>query len=316
MNKTGWILYESADARKNSWFIEKLQNELKAYRPELVYTDYIAQVCDGTQNGNDMIGRMLRGRDLPAFVINRSRNADIAYGLSKQGIRVFNPPDVTHIGNDKDLSYSLAGKLGIPYMPYITIDGSALKPLIPVDEDRSFKETGCFKAISETADDFGYPFVLKPSDGHGGRHVFFINSEDELHAAIQDIMRTFRLRPYKKLLMQRPCGNPGRDLRIYLLNNKIVASMLRSAKDSGDFRANFSLGGMASLITPTRQERFIAGELAEALPSDFIGIDIIYDKGGPVFNEIEDAVGSRMLYTYTGIDIVKMFADHILQALS
>lgn len=316
MDKSGWILYESADARKNSWFIEKLQSELNPYRLELVYTDYIAQAYNSVLNDEDMVKRMLKKRDLPAFIINRSRNADIAKSFEEKGVRVFNPSEVTRIGNDKDLSYALADKLGIPYMPYITIDGTVLNPLIPVDEDRSFKETDCFKGISRAADDFGYPLVLKPSDGHGGRHVFLIRDEDELHAAIQDIMRAFRLRPYKKLLMQRPCDTMGRDLRVYLLGNEIIAGMLRCAEDDGDFRANFSLGGTASIATPTRQERFIAGELAEALPSDFIGVDIIYDKGGPVFNEIEDAVGSRMLYTYTDIDIVKMFADHILCALS
>ncbi len=316
MNKTGWILYESADARKNSWFIEKLQNELHPYRLELVYTDYIAQAYDSAHDDKDMAKRMLKNREFPSFIINRSRNADIAPEFEEQGVRVFNPSEVTRLGNDKDLSYALADKLGLSFMPYITIEGSALKPLIPVDEDRSFKDMECFKEINRIADDFGYPFVLKPADGHGGRHVFLINNEDELHSSLQDIMRAFRLRPYKKLLMQRPCDTWGRDLRIYMLGNEIVAGMLRIAGDRSDFRANFSLGGTASLITPTRQERFIAGELAEALPSDFIGVDLIYDKGGPVFNEIEDAVGSRMLYTYTDIDIVKMFADHIRHALS
>ena len=316
MNRSGWILYESADARKNSWFIEKLQSELNPCGLELVYTDYIAQAYDVGREDCDMAIRMLKNRDLPAFIINRSRNADIAIEFEKRGVRVFNPSKVTRIGNDKDLSYTLAGRLGIPYMPYIIIEGTALEPLVPIDEDRSFKETECFKNISRIACDFGYPFVLKPADGHGGRHVFLVKNEDELHAALQDIMRCYRLRPYRKLLIQRVCATQGRDLRIYMLDNEIVAGMLRSAGDDGDFRANFSLGGMASLITPSRQERFIAGELAEALPSDFIGVDIIYDKGGPVFNEIEDAVGSRMLYTYTDIDIVKLFADHIKHVLS
>ena len=316
MNSTGWILYESADARKNSWFIEKLQNELESCRLELVYTDYIAQAYDSALYDKDMAQRMLKNRDYPEFIINRSRNADVAREFENHGVRVFNPSEVTRIGNDKDLSYSLAEKLGISYMPYIAIEGTALEPLILTDEDRSFKKTECFREISRQADEFGYPFVLKPADGHGGRHVSLINNEDDLYTALQDIMHTFRLRPYKKLLMQRPCDTVGRDLRIYMLGNEVVAAMLRNAGDSGDFRANFSLGGTASLITPTRQERFIAGELAEALPSDFIGIDMIYDKGGPVFNEIEDAVGSRMLYTYTDIDIVKMFADRIKHTLS
>ncbi len=105
MDRSGWILYESADARKNSWFIEKLQSELNPYRLELVYTDYIAQAYDSVRDDEEMVNRMLKSRDMPAFIINRSRNADIANGCEEKGVRVFNPYEVTRIGNYKDLSY-------------------------------------------------------------------------------------------------------------------------------------------------------------------------------------------------------------------
>lgn len=286
MNNTGWIIYEPDDAVKNSWFIEKLQKELKACELKLVYTDKLRDLS-------------LNDADLPLFIINRSRNADIAYHYEEKGVRVFNPGKVTEIGNDKDLSYALADRLGIKYMPYISV------------------ETVSYTEISRMAYDFGYPFVMKPSDGHGGRHVFLIRDNDELHTALQDIMHTIRIHPYKKLILQKPCSVAGRDLRIYLINNNPVAAMLRCAGKDEDFRANFSLGGTASLITPTNEEKNMAEKISKALPSDFIGIDLIYDGDGvPVFNEIEDAVGSRMLYTYTDIDIIKMFADHILHSLS
>ena len=31
-----------------------------------------------------------------------------------------------------------------------------------------------------------------------------------------------------------------------------------------------------------------------------------------MFNEIEDAVGSRMLYRYTDIDVVELYVAHVL----
>ena len=45
----------------------------------------------------------------------------------------------------------------------------------------------------------------------------------------------------------------------------------------------------------------------------YVGIDFIIDKDGKfLFNEIEDVVGSRMLYKTSDIDIVKMYMDKIL----
>jgi ribosomal protein S6--L-glutamate ligase/gamma-F420-2:alpha-L-glutamate ligase len=314
MKKKGWLLYESGDANINKWFIEKLKTDLEPYEVKLVYTDFIAQAYDLDQT--EIADRMLNDMEEPAFIINRSRNADVAYRFEDRGIRVFNPAEVTKTGNDKDLSYRLAEKLGIAYMPYTTVDATFLAPLCGDCENRSIKGTKGYEVIRQTAQDYGYPLVLKPSDGHGGKHVFLLNNEDELQSSLQNILHTFKIRPYKKLILQRPCAVKGRDLRIYLVNNEIITGMLRYSVNDNDFRANFSLGAKASIHTPTREEAFIAREFAKTLPSDFIGIDLIYDAGGiPVFNEIEDAVGSRMIYTYTDIDIIRLFADHVRSSL-
>ena len=44
---------------------------------------------------------------------------------------------------------------------------------------------------------------------------------------------------------------------------------------------------------------------------DFAGIDLIYHNGHPVLNEIEDVVGSRMLYNYTDINAGKEYIRYI-----
>ena len=40
---------------------------------------------------------------------------------------------------------------------------------------------------------------------------------------------------------------------------------------------------------------------------------MIYNNGRPVVNEIEDAVGTRMLYSLTDIDPVREFVVHIAE---
>lgn len=314
MNRHGWLLYESDDAVKNKWFIEKLQTECAEYgfQLKLVYTDFIADAY--TMDLHKIADDLIRQKEMPSFIVNRSRNSDIAYEMESRGIRLINPAKVTRIGNDKQLSYELAGQLGIPYMSYVTIEYEEYSNICSKDATHSISSTPEWNSIKDKAADFGYPLVLKPIDGHGGSNVYLVKNEDDLLNAFQKICTGYRRKPYRKFLIQRCADVLGSDLRIYLTGNKILASILRSS--GGDFRANFSLGAKASVHTLSREERFIAEELAEALPSDFIGIDLIYHNGGPVFNEIEDAVGSRMLYEKTDLDVVRLFASHICSTLT
>ena len=46
---------------------------------------------------------------------------------------------------------------------------------------------------------------------------------------------------------------------------------------------------------------------------DYGGMDFIFHDGKLMFNEIEDAVGARMVYENTEIDIVGLFADYIIE---
>lgn len=80
-----------------------------------------------------------------------------------------------------------------------------------------------------------------------------------------------------------------------------------------DFRSNFCLGGMAEVYNLSDEEVEKVEKVIRLFDFDFVGIDFIFNNGKMVFNEIEDVVGSRMVYTYTNIDIVEMYVDYILE---
>ena len=80
-----------------------------------------------------------------------------------------------------------------------------------------------------------------------------------------------------------------------------------------DFRSNFCLGGRAEVYNLSDEEREKVEKVIRLFDFDFVGIDFIFNNGKIVFNEIEDVVGSRMVYTYTDIDIVEMYVDYILE---
>jgi glutathione synthase/RimK-type ligase-like ATP-grasp enzyme len=71
------------------------------------------------------------------------------------------------------------------------------------------------------------------------------------------------------------------------------------------------LGGNAEVSTISDEERKIAYALANELDSDFIGVDFVYSDGKPYLNEVEDVVGTRMIYQATKLDPVKAYAKYI-----
>ena len=92
----------------------------------------------------------------------------------------------------------------------------------------------------------------------------------------------------------------------------MVAAVLR---ESDDFRSNYSLGGKATATELTEKEKEIVDKITKIINIDYAGIDLIYHNGEPVFNEIEDPVGARMLYENTDIDIVEIFVKYIVDNL-
>ena len=139
------------------------------------------------------------------------------------------------------------------------------------------------------------PLVMKPIDGKGGKDVTFIES-----GAV----------PEKEgYVYQKPASELGKDLRVWLIGGKIIASVLRESKT--DFRANFCLGGNACIYELSEEETALVYKISDLLEYDYIGIDFLFDGGRIVFNEIEDSVGARMIYNLTHIDIIEEYCSYI-----
>lgn len=284
MQYKGYLLYDPIDVDKNQWFINHtIENAAqKGISLELKLTE------DSLEYNIDLI-------------INRSRNHLLASFAENHNIRVFNSSFVTKTANDKDLTYREMAKYSIPFLPYIAVDISNLSK-------------SDYTKILTYASSFGYPFISKPAEGHGGNHVCLINDENEFIKELTALSTAYESRrQYKKLLLQKCSDTIGKDLRVYLLNGSVVCAILRQGEN--DFRANFSLGGKSNVHTLSKEEKGLVEKIASFYSSDFIGIDFIYNDNKPIFNEIEDAVGCRMVYANTNIDIVDLYLNHIKSIL-
>ena len=258
----GILVYTSADAEYNKWFIDHIIEEGRKCNLDirLVLSDK-EEVPD-----NDI-----------DFAIVRNRDSKLCKRLEENNIRCFNSSYVVNIGNDKWEMYKDFNSAGIPVM-------YTQRTKLP------------------------YPFVMKPVDGHGGENVYLIKNADEYERAID-------ANPDEKtgkFIFQVPATEKGRDIRVYVVGGIILTAMERIAVDTEkDFRSNYSLNGNAKEHALTDEELKLAAKVADHIKADFVGIDLIYNNGKPVVNEIEDAVGTRMLYSLTDIDPVREFVAHI-----
>lgn len=146
-----------------------------------------------------------------------------------------------------------------------------------------------------------FPKIVKSKSGKGGNEVFLVHSESEMPKLD------------KPFLTQQVCDTPGVDLRVYVIGGKIVFSAMRKAKSG--FKANFCLNGEAKIHTLTAEEKTLCEKIISLLDIDYAGIDFIYHSGRPVFNEIEDSVGARMVYSLSDYDIIKDYCDYIRSRL-
>lgn len=167
-----------------------------------------------------------------------------------------------------------------------------------------FKDTVRMLATKATALDTDYPVVVKHRFGHGGTDVHLIGSEEEM---IPYLTEDYIMQPLSPLV--------GKDLRVYIMGNEILEAIIRSNEHS--FKANYSLGGQIALYTLSQAERDIIETILRKMPLDYGGIDFLFDANNQlILNEVEDAVGARMLYNLTQHNIVKLYLSHIRAKLN
>lgn len=213
---------------------------------------------------------------LPDAAVVRTMVPGLSERLEKAGIRVYNNSFLSRIANDKEETFLYLSSHGVKTPETFSVTDSFSPPF--------------------------YPIVLKPVKGKGGRDVCMIKNYEEYLA--------YRARVGERCIAQRPVSGLGKDLRVYVVGNKIIAAMLRRSEN--DFRSNFCLGGKAEPYSLSPKERAEAEKIISLFDIGCAGIDFMFDRGEIIFNEIEDVVGARMLYIYTDVDIVAEYLDYII----
>ena len=107
----------------------------------------------------------------------------------------------------------------------------------------------------------------------------------------------------KKVLIQEFIPEAkGADLRIFIVDGKIVGAMKRQAQP-GEFRSNLHRGGYSYEIDLTKEEENIAIKSAKILGVSIAGVDLLQSNKGPLVLEVNASPGLEGIEHTTQHDI-------------
>ena len=237
-----------------------------------------------------------RIQNKPDFALFWDKDIYLAERLEKEGVRLFNSAKAVLLCDNKILMYQeLVGKgIRIP---------------------RTFIAPKTFEGLNYSKRDFlnnvikviGFPIVVKEAYGSFGEQVYLANDKKSLNDIINQI-------GYKDFLMQEfIASSKGRDIRINVVGDKAVVSMLR--QNDNDFRSNISSGGHGEKYEPNKEYLELAVKAAQALGLDFAGVDVLFGEDGPIICEVNSNPQFASTLKATGVNLADYIVEYILSNL-
>ena len=232
----------------------------------------------------------------PDFAIFWDKDIYLAKRLEQNGIRLFNNSAAVELCDNKILMYQELAKNNI------RIPRTFIAP-------KTFEGLGYNKLsfLDKVIEEIGFPIVIKEAYGSFGEQVYLASDKESAKSIIERI-------GYKDFLMQEfIASSKGRDIRINVVGDKAVASMLRENKN--DFRSNISSGGNGINYEPKQEYIDLAIKAAKALGLSFAGVDVMFGEDGPIICEVNSNPQFASTLKATGINLGEFISDYILKQL-
>jgi ribosomal protein S6--L-glutamate ligase len=152
----------------------------------------------------------------------------------------------------------------------------------------------------------GAPLVVKLLEGTQGMGVVLA----ETKKAAESVIGAFRQLDANILVQEYIKEAGGSDIRAFVVGNRVVAAMERTA-GPGEFRSNIHRGGEARRIRLTPEERATAKRAAKILGLNVAGVDLMRSNHGPVVLEVNSSPGLEGIEGATRVDVASKVVEYI-----
>lgn len=158
----------------------------------------------------------------------------------------------------------------------------------------------------------GPPVVIKLLEGTQGIGVILADSASVAKSIIEVLQGAAN---QNVLIQEFVKESRGRDIRAFVVGNRVVAAMRRVAQGD-EFRSNVHRGGIAEPVQLEPEFERTAIHAAQIMGLRVAGVDMLEGKDGPKLMEINSSPGLEGIEGATGIDvagsIIELIEEEVL----
>ena len=289
---TGWILYKRKI--ENSYETQRLVEEFEKQdiKVRVVNPQDVDIYVDRDDRKSIRVGG--KARPLPDFVLPRTGSGTtyfikaIIRHLERLGVILINGSESIDAVKDKLYSQQILGQSNLPVPKTLLVKH-------PIDVE--FVE----KSLN-------YPIIVKTLSGSFGAGVFLVENRKQL----RQLMRMAEItKPSYNIIIQEFIEDSyGKDLRVFVLNGKVVGCMMRQSTDD-DFRANITRGGEGIPFQISEDIEFLSGECARLLNLDIAGVDLLFNNGSYSICEVNSSPGFEGMDKYCNTNIAEQIVTYV-----
>tara|TARA_B110001454_G_C12695470_1_gene424174 strand:+ start:236 stop:1138 length:903 start_codon:yes stop_codon:yes gene_type:complete len=292
----GWVLYKNPI--DESWETQKLIEEFEKQGIKVRVVN--PQDVDIFVDRDDRKSILVDGKSrlLPDFVIPRTGSGTtyfikaIIRHLERLGVILINGSDSIDNVKDKLYTQQVLGQSSLPVPKTLLVKH-------PIN-------------VEFVEKNIGYPAIIKTLSGSFGAGVFLAENKKQLEQLLK--MAEITKPSYNIIIQEFIKDSFGKDIRVFVLNGKVIGCMMRQSTDE-DFRANITRGGEGIPYQIDDEIEWLGGESARLLGLDIAGVDLLFDGDGYSICEVNSSPGFEGMDKYTKTNIAEQIVTYVKQKI-
>lgn len=219
--------------------------------------------------------------------LSHARTLAVARALEADGAQVVNAAAVVETCGDKAATSAALAAADVP-------------------QPRTFVAFGAEEVLA-VCDTLGWPVVIKPVVGSWGRMVARCRDADAVEALLEH-KQVLGGPSHQVFYVQEHIDKPGRDLRAFVVGDRVVAAI---AREGDDWRTNTARGAVVSGVDPSELAS-VALAAACAVGGGILAVDLLESDRGLLVSEINHGMEFRNSTEPTGVDIPAEIVAHVV----
>ena len=235
-----------------------------------------------------------RTRQLPDFVMPRTGSGTtyfikaIIRHLERLGVVLINGSDAIDNVKDKLYTQQILGESKLPVPKTLLVKH-------PINLE--WVETN-----------INFPVIIKTLSGSFGAGVFLAENKKQLEQLVK--MAEITKKSYNIIVQEFIKDSWGKDIRVFVLNKKVIGCMMRQSTDD-DFRANITRGGEGIPYQITDEIEWLGGESSRLLNLDIAGVDLLFNNGSYSICEVNSSPGFEGMDKFTKTNIAEDIVNFV-----